>query len=197
LKCVICGKSRAEGLIFGLDLYICSQECQKEFDRRVEEIFKQRHGNLIGKSLVLDPAVGDEYEIARISAKSRIEDELSRSVRLQELRENMRKLALSPELAEHLTMLNESAVGSNTVDIMINDVLYTVYFDGFIKPTKGYGYYWKRVPNGWQEVRDDEYQPRFLRDEDMRFPHYGDVEGASAITVIEHHATPEDIEKSK
>ena len=170
--------------------YVCSPECKKEFDRRVEEIFRKRHSDLIGKSLVIDPAVGDEYEIARISAKMRIEDELSRPVRLENLRENLKRLGLEKWLpyAEHLMILNERQAGSNTVDVMLDGELYTVYYSGDIEPTDGYGYYWKRVDGGWQEVRpaDDPYTREFIPDEKMEFPKYGDVEGAAALSVVEH-----------
>jgi len=172
--------------------YICSKECQEKFNQKVEEIFRKRHSNLIGKSLIVDPAVGDEYEIARISARMRIEAELSRKVRIQELQENIKRLGLViPELglektAEHLMVLNERQAGSNTVDVMIKGKLYTVYYSGAVEETKGYGYYWVRVEGGWQEVRADEFTPEFIPDEKMRFPEYGDVEGSPAISLVEH-----------
>ena len=166
--------------------YICSPECQKKFNEKVEELFRERHADLIGKSLIIDPAVGDEYEIARISAKMRIKDELSRPVRIENLKENLKRHGLEEWLpyAEHLMILNERQCGSTTVDVML-DRLYTVYYSGEIEPTRGYGYYWTRADDGWQEITPEGLGD-FIPDDKMRFPEYGDVEGAPALSVVEH-----------
>ena len=131
--------------------------------------------------------MGDEYEIARISAKMRIEAELSRSVRIENLRENLRKLGLEKWLpyAEHLMILNERQCGSTTVDVLLDGQLYNIGYSGDIVPTKGYGYHWVRTDRGWQEVTP-EGVGEFIPDEKMSFPKYGDVEGAPALSVVEH-----------
>lgn len=186
MRCAICGENVPERRPWEVSFYICSEKCQQEFDRRVEEIFRRRYSRLIGKSLILDPSVGDEYEIARICAKMRIESELSRHVRLENLRKNMNELGLPTEFAEHIMILVERESGSNSTDVEIAGSLWRVYYSGEIEQTNGYGYYWKRLANGWLEVRADNYPPDFIPDEKMRFPAFGDIAGAAALSIVEH-----------
>ena len=191
MKCAVCGKPIPDDRPdLNLYFYICSPECQRKFNAKVDEIFRQRHGNLIGKSLIIDPYVGDEYEIARISAKDRIEAELSRHVRLENLRENMNRYGLPTKFAEHVMMLVESAAGANYANFKFADKFYCIFYGGSVKPIDKCCCYWKRMDDGWVEILDGEVW-KVIRDSDMRYPHFGDVEGALAINLIEH-MTPED-----
>ena len=167
MRCAICGRRIDENRESNLYFFVCSRKCQDEFNRRVEEILRQRRPDLVSK------AGDDEYDLA--IAKIPIEEELSRPVRLENLRENLKKLGLEKWIpyAEHLMILNERQPGSNAVDVMLDGQLYTIFYSGDIEPTKGYGYYWIRVDGGWQKVRPDDspYSGEFIPDEKMSKAH--------------------------
>lgn len=181
ITCVVCGQE--------CDWEICSDECNKKLKAVVEQIVKQEHPELIGKSLVLDPEVGDEYAIARLSAYSRIRDNLTRPMRVKIAENSMEQIGLAGVSAEHLVLLAERSPGSNTQDVEIDGAMYHVFESGLIKPiARGYGYHYRRVEGGWQEVRpdNDPYTRKFIADDQLTPTQYGEIAGADALSVIEH-----------
>lgn len=192
VKCAVCGK---EIKTSGKDpqtgeyirFYVCSKKCNDEFERRVKEISKKLHPELYsGKTLILDPAVGDEIALARIILEGKISDILSFNVRLERFIKEASKYGINKDTARKVFVcFHMVAVGENFADFMINGKLYRVFFSGEIKETKGYGYYWVRENGYFREVRSDYYKPRIIMDDELHLPLFGEIENSDAISLPE------------
>lgn len=196
MKCAVCGGDTApeEERHYRWPWFVCGKACDESLKLKIEEIARQRQPRLYqakdaGEELVLDPYVGDEYGIARLSLESRIQDDLTRHCRIDRLRERLAYLQIDPSLAAALICLADRAPGQNWVDVAINGNFYQVFHSGSARSNdfgQKTGYYWERVAEGWQEHRKDELSCRFISDGELKPPAYGDVAGASALSVIEH-----------
>ena len=176
----------------------CSAKCHQELRDRVDAIVEERHPGLLDrKPLVLDPYVGDESAIAKLSARSRVEDDITGPLRYRIAKFYIELYDLDVQPG-HLLILAERSPGSNTETVVVDGVAYTVFESGIISPRRynngervspeDISYYYERVVGGWQQHRADEYPCEFLRDEDMKAPRYGDTEGTT-LSFVEHGLT--------
>lgn len=201
LKCIICSQPTLDAdhqPLYSRHWAVCSEKCHDELKARIAAAMKERHANLLGKSLVLDPAVGDEYSIARSSARMHVSDEITWPLRLSVAQFYVEQLDLDVDPA-HLLILTQQSPGSNTQDVCVDGKMYTAYNGGYVTeivyqngtratPENHYGYYYERIPTGWQEMRpaDDPWERKFHPDAKLKPPQFGETSGTTAISIPEH-----------
>lgn len=200
--CIVCGQPIPpdEERRGGWPYYVCSSECGHVFKAEVQRRARAQQPRLYaakdaGEEMVLDPWVGDEYAIARLSLESRIGDDLTRPWRTARMQETCRALGVPPELAPAMVILADRQAGMNFVELLIDGRPVHAYQSGGGKLQEPIaGYFWERVPGGWQEHRpdDDPYPRLLLSDAELRAPKYGDVAGASALSWPEHFQPAEE-----
>jgi len=200
LKCIICGQPTVinHQRTYRSHWACCSAQCHKQLDAEVDRIVEERYPGLLDKQpLIVDPYVGDESAIAKLSARSRVGDALTFPLRWQiaHFYIELHRLPIKPG---HVLILAERAAGRNSQEVLVNGKMYKFmeggiirrlrYNDGtYITPEKHYGYYYERVEGGWQEHRpdDDPWPHAFISDSQMKAPEYGDIEGTT-LSIVEH-----------
>jgi len=195
-KCIICENDLPEinkddsGHYF--PYFVCSTDCGVSSKELVESKAREISPELYrakdnGEVCILDPYVGDEYSISRLSLESRIKTSLTRQLRLENLKFNCNKFDIDEKYAWDLLLMAEKSAGSNYIDIELCDRFFTVYETGGIKESSllsQYGFWWKWVENlnGWVEIRKDHY--RSFRESPLKPSTYGDTD--TTLSVFEH-----------
>lgn len=112
-----------------------SKEWKEFFEsarQSAEKWFDKKYPNL--PKMILDPSVGDEYQIARISAISHLTDAATRDLRLEHLKNNLVTQGFPRDLAPDVLALTERVPGQNFETFRLGGNFYDISETGAINP---------------------------------------------------------------
>jgi hypothetical protein len=151
-QCLICGSET--------DASCCSKACEQRLREEIDAELRVESPEVFGPPIIIDPEVGDERQLAYLSAYSHKRDARTRGQRLANLRKNAAALGLPDALCRDMLILAENSPGSNTETVEIDERYFRVYESGHITEERLAdlsGYWHKYLDGFWLEIRDDEY----------------------------------------